>query len=72
MNGARPSGAIVFKPRDEAGQSVQLTEYQRAQLLQDMQVRFQGTDNSGRPMLLEGDFDWKEMGLSRRIWISYN
>ena len=28
MNGARPSGAIVFKPRDEAGQSVQLTEYQ--------------------------------------------
>ena len=64
MNGARPSGAIVFKPRDEAGQSVQLTEYQRAQLLQDMQVRFQGTDNSGRPMLLEGDFDWKEMGLS--------
>tara|TARA_R100001440_G_scaffold36955_2_gene56154 strand:+ start:16147 stop:18483 length:2337 start_codon:yes stop_codon:yes gene_type:complete len=64
MNGARPSGAIVFKPKDEAGQSVQLTEYQRAQLLQDMQVRFQGTDNSGRPMLLEGDFDWKEMGLS--------
>tara|TARA_R100001460_G_scaffold41877_3_gene77804 strand:- start:15363 stop:17699 length:2337 start_codon:yes stop_codon:yes gene_type:complete len=64
MNGARPSGAIVFKPKDESGQSVQLTEYQRAQLLQDMQVRFQGTDNSGRPMLLEGDFDWKEMGLS--------
>ena len=64
MNGARPSGAIVFRPKDEAGQSVQLTEYQRAQLLQDMQVRFQGTDNSGRPMLLEGDFEWKEMGLS--------
>ena len=64
MNGARPSGAIIFKPKDEVGQSVQLTEYQRAQLLQDMQVRFQGTDNSGRPMLLEGDFDWKEMGLS--------
>ena len=64
MNGARPSGAIVFRPRDEAGQSVQLTEYQRSQLLQDMQLRLQGTHNSGRPMLLEGDFDWKEMGLS--------
>ena len=64
MNGARPSGAIVFKPKDEVGQSVQLTESQRQQLISDLELRFQGTDNSGRAMLLEGDFDWKEMGLS--------
>ena len=29
-----------------------------------MNNRFSGAGNAGRPMLLEGDFDWKEMGLS--------
>jgi len=63
-NGARPSGAVVFKPRDDAGFSVNLTEGQRQQLLTDLNNRFSGTANAGRPLLLEGDFDWKEMGLS--------
>lgn len=63
-NGARPSGAVVFKPRDDAGFSVNLTEGQRQQLLTDLNNRFSGTTNAGRPLLLEGDFDWKEMGLS--------
>ena len=63
-NGARPSGAVVFKPRDEAGFSVNLSETQRQQLLTDLNNRFSGTANAGRPLLLEGDFDWKEMGLS--------
>jgi len=63
-NGARPSGAVVFKPKDDAGYSVNLSESQRQQLLTDLNNRFSGTSNAGRPMLLEGDFDWKEMGLS--------
>ena len=63
-NGARPSGAIVFKPTDESGMSVQLSDVQRQQLQTDLLARFSGTQNAGRPMLLEGDFDWKEMGLS--------
>ena len=63
-NGARPSGAIIFKPKDEGGYGVNLSESQRQQLLTDMNNRFQGAGNAGRPMLLEGDFDWKEMGLS--------
>ncbi len=63
-NGARPSGAIIFKPQDDAGFSVNLSESQRQQLLTDLNNRFSGTANAGRPMLLEGDFDWKEMGLS--------
>lgn len=63
-NGARPSGAVVFKPKDEAGMSMNLTESQRQQLLTDLNNRFSGTSNAGRPLLLEGDFDWKEMGLS--------
>ena len=63
-NGARPSGAVVFKPKDDQGLSVNLTESQRQQLLTDLNNRFSGASNAGRPLLLEGDFDWKEMGLS--------
>jgi HK97 family phage portal protein len=63
-NGARPSGAVIFKPKDDQGFTVNLTESQRQQLLTDLNNRFVGTGNAGRPMLLEGDFDWKEMGLS--------
>lgn len=63
-NGARPSGAVIFKPKDDAGFAVNLTESQRQQLLTDLNNRFSGAGNAGRPMLLEGDFDWKEMGLT--------
>ena len=63
-NGARPSGAVIFKPKDESGMSVNLTESQRQQLLTDLNNRFSGAGNAGRPLLLEGDFDWREMGLS--------
>lgn len=64
QNGARPSGAVIFKPQDESGFAVNLSESQRQQLLTDLNNRFSGAGNAGRPMLLEGDFDWKEMGLS--------
>ena len=63
-NGARPSGAVIFKPQDDQGFPVNLTESQRQQLLTDLNNRFSGTSNAGRPLLLEGDFDWREMGLS--------
>ena len=63
-NGARPSGAVVFKPQDDQGYRMQLSESQRQQLLTDLNGRFSGSKNAGRPMLLEGDFEWKEMGLS--------
>ena len=63
-NGARPSGAVVFKPQDDQGFAVSLTEAQRQQMLTDLNNRFSGSENAGRPMLLEGNFDWKEMGLS--------
>ena len=64
QNGARPSGAVVFKPKDDSGLQMQLTEGQRQQLLSDLELRFSGSSNAGRTMLLEGDFDYKEMGLS--------
>ena len=64
QNGARPSGAVIFKPQDDSGFAANLSESQRQQLLTDLNNRFSGAGNAGRPMLLEGDFDWKEMGLS--------
>ena len=63
-NGATPSGYLKFQPTDETGMSTQLTDDQRARLLEDLEFRFQGTHNSGRPMLLEGNFDYKQLGLS--------
>tara|TARA_R110001592_G_scaffold85761_1_gene253296 strand:- start:2190 stop:4214 length:2025 start_codon:yes stop_codon:yes gene_type:complete len=64
QNGARPSGAVIFKPKDETGGNIRLEDTQRSQLINDINQRFSGTGNAGKPMLLEGDFDWKEMGLS--------
>lgn len=66
VNGARPSGAIVFKPKDDMGNMTMLTDSQRQQVASDLESRFTGQKNAGRPMLLEGDFDWKEMGMSPR------
>ena len=64
VNGARPSGAVVYKPRDEVGSMTMLTDSQREQLRNDLQQRFTGTNGAGKTMILEGDFDYKEMGLS--------
>ncbi len=64
QNGARPSGAVIFKPKDETGATVQLSDTQRAQILADMETRFSGSGNAGRPMLLEGDFNFQQMGMS--------
>ena len=57
-NGARPSGAVVFKPKDDQGFSVNLSESQRQPT--GLNNRFSGSQNAGRPMLLEGDFDWRK------------
>ena len=63
-NGARPSGAIVFKPASDRGLPIQLSDGQRQQLKDDLDVKYTGAANAGKPLLLEGDFDWREMGLS--------
>ena len=66
VNGARPTGAVIFKPKDTSGNAMTLSEMQRKQVQDDLNRRMSGTSNSGKPMLLEGDFDWKEMGMSPR------
>jgi len=63
-NGCTPSAMLKFQPKDETGSSATLTDDQRAMLLQDLETRFSSSTNAGRPMLLEGDFDYVQMGLN--------
>jgi HK97 family phage portal protein len=58
-NAARPSGALVFS----SGEG-QLTDEQFDRLKSRLAGDFQGAVNAGRPMVLEGGLDWKEMSFS--------
>ncbi len=60
-NSARPSGALVY--RGPPG-SENLSEGQFARLKRELEQTYQGAVNAGRPLLLEGGLDWKEMALS--------
>ncbi len=62
QNGARPSGAIVVQ--GEKGKHRSLSEKQFSQLKNTVDDIFSGPHNAGRPILLEGGLDWKEMSLS--------
>lgn len=64
QNGARPSGALVVRPDAAAGGTLSEDQYNRLKLQIDEQ--FTGAANAGRPLLLEGGLDWKEMSLSPR------
>lgn len=58
-NSARPSGALVYASGDG-----HLTVEQFERLKKELEESYQGASNAGRPMLLEGGLDWKEMGYS--------
>lgn len=58
QNGGRPSGAFFIKT------STPLTEEQRSRLKHDLQSGYEGTQNAGKLLMLEGDMEWKELGLS--------
>ena len=60
-NSARPSGALVYAAGDGA-----LTAEQFERLKRELEASYQGASNAGRPMVLEGGLDWKEMGYSPR------
>ena len=60
-NAARPSGAIVYKGVDGQG-TLSADQYDR--LVGEIEANHQGARNAGRPMLLEGGLDWKQMGFS--------
>lgn len=63
QNGARPSGALVVRG-EQGGGVLSEDQYNRVKLQIDEQ--FSGAANAGRPLLLEGGLEWKEMSLSPR------
>lgn len=60
-NAARPSGALVFEPGDG---TTSLTSEQYSRLKEEMVSHFQGADNAGRPLLLEGGLKWQALSMS--------
>ncbi|MFN7038680.1 MAG: phage portal protein, partial [Alphaproteobacteria bacterium] len=63
QNGARPSGAIIVKTANDGSGGV-LSEEQFIRLKEQIDEKFTGTINAGRPLLLEGGLEWKEMSLT--------
>ena len=62
QNGARPSGALVYQP--QGGAAANLSDEQFARLKQEIADQYSGARNAGRPMLLDGGLNWREMSLS--------
>ena len=59
-NAARPSGALIYEPGDGAALSAE----QFGRLKAEMEAQFSGTENAGRPLLLEGGLKWQAMSLT--------
>lgn len=55
-NGGRPSGALMYKSS--------LDRTKRDELKSNIRNLYEGGRNAGKILLLEGNFEWKEMGLS--------
>ncbi|MEH0830975.1 phage portal protein [Anaplasma bovis] len=62
QNGARPSGALVVNAKNGVTNTLTQEQYQR--LKSQIEDFYIGHKNTGRPILLEGGLDWKEMSLS--------
>jgi HK97 family phage portal protein len=60
-NSARPSGALVYKGPDGAPG---LSEEQFGRLKRELEDAYQGANNAGRPMVLEGGLDWRAMSYT--------
>jgi HK97 family phage portal protein len=57
-NAARPSGVLVH----EAAEALSGEQFDR--LKAELSAQFSGSDNAGRPMLLEGGLKWQALSLS--------
>lgn len=60
-NGARPSGALVYKGPQGAEN---LTAEQFDRLKAELAETYAGPLNAGRPLVLDGGLDWRSMSLS--------
>jgi len=61
-NGARPSGALVYSGGESGTET--LSDEQFTRLKAELEEKYMGPKNAGRPLLLEGGLDWKEMSLA--------
>lgn len=59
-NSARPSGALVYAPKEGGA----LSDEQFERLKGELQDGYQGASSAGRPLILDGGLDWKSMGLT--------
>lgn len=59
-NSARPSGALVYAPKDGGN----LSGEQFDRLKTELEEGYSGPARAGRPLLLEGGLDWKQMALT--------
>jgi len=66
QNGARPSGALIFKPVTINGTAQHAPEDVVKLAEQRLEDRHNGALNAGRPMVFGGDIDWQEMGMTPR------
>lgn len=63
QNSGRPSGALVYSPGEGARSDV-LDGEQFARLQQQIDDLVSGAGNAGRPLILEGGLDWRQISLS--------
>jgi len=56
---ARPSGALMFKGEHR------LNATQKEELMRQLQAFYEGTQNAGRSLLLEGQFEWMPIGPTK-------
>lgn len=61
QNGGTPSGAIIVGKNEP---NFSLTPEQRTELRESINDLYIGSKNAGRIVVMEGDFEWKGMGLS--------
>ncbi|MDR2778123.1 MAG: phage portal protein [Rickettsiales bacterium] len=62
QNGAKPCGALIVK--NDAENNGFLTDDQFERLKEQLNNEFSGSTNAGKPLLLEGGLDWKEISMS--------
>lgn len=63
-NGARPSGALVFKPVGTGENMQSAPEEVVKEAEERLQERYSGPANAGRPMVFGGNVEWEQMGLT--------
>ena len=66
QNGARPSGALIFKPVVVNGEAQSAPSEVIDKARSEVDRRHAGPENAGRSMVFGGDVDWKSFGMTPR------